>query len=151
MIESCHSFVAEVIDASRGGRLDVCHPPASAYAETQYVIDAHFLKAKMLVDGKLGDWRMIVNLSVDMFQGRPCATWDSVFIQPDTLSGGKKVVLRADHYSSEGKVIPDIRNPRVSGNKATFDLFWRAKVQIGTLMSVRGVSRMWSVLSFFKC
>ena len=100
--------------------------PSIAKADTEYVIDANFLKIKMLVDGKPENTSMVVNLAVgyDKKDDFKWATWDSVFIMSDTLSGGGKVVLRADHYETHDPPFPrGIRNLVVSGNKASFDLY----------------------------
>jgi hypothetical protein len=100
--------------------------PPIAKADTEYVIDAHFLKVKMIVDGKPEKSSMVVNLTVgyDKKDDYKWAKWDSVFIMPDTLSGGNKVVLRADHYETREPPVPGgIRNLVISGNKVSFDLY----------------------------
>jgi len=100
--------------------------PPTAKADTEYVIDAHFLKIKMIVDGKPEKSSMVVNLTVgyDKKDDLKWATWDSVFIMSDTRTGGEKVVLRADHYETRVPPVPGgIRNLVVSGNKASFDLY----------------------------
>lgn len=99
--------------------------PPIAKAETEFVIDAHFLKIKMIVDGIPENSSMVVNLTVgyDKKDDSKWATWDSIFIMSDSLGGGERVVLRPDHY--ETGVPPNsgrIRNLIVSENRVTFDL-----------------------------
>jgi len=99
--------------------------PPIAKAETELVIDAHFLKIKMIVDGIHENSSMVVNLTVghDKKDDSKWATWDSIFIMSDIVGGGERVVLRPDHY--ETGVPPNngrIRNLIVSKNRVTFDL-----------------------------
>lgn len=105
--------------------LDVYMAPPIAKAETEVVIDAHFLKIKMIVDGNPENSSMVVNLTVgyDKKDDSKWAIWDSIFIMSDSLGGGERVVLRPDHY--ETGVPPDsgrIRNLIVAENRVTFDL-----------------------------
>ncbi|HEX8041984.1 hypothetical protein [Candidatus Deferrimicrobium sp.] len=100
-------------------------PPPIAKAETGLVIDARFLKIKMIVDGIPENSSMVVNLTVgyDKKDDFKWATWDSIFIMSDSVGGGERVILRPDHY--ETGVPPNsgrIRNLIVSKNTVTFDL-----------------------------
>jgi len=99
--------------------------PHVATAETKIVIDAHFLKIEMIVDGIPENTFMVVNLTVgyDKKDDSKWAIWDSIFIMSDSVGGGERVVLRPDHY--ETGVPPNsgrIRNLIVSENRVTFDL-----------------------------
>lgn len=95
-----------------------------AKADTDSVIDARFLKVKIVVDGKPVS-NMVVNLTVnyDEEKNYKWVRWDSVFIMSDQQAGRKRVFLRPDHY--ETGVLPNagrIRNIIVSKNRVTFDL-----------------------------
>lgn len=95
-----------------------------AKADTDSVIDARFLKIKIVVDGKPVS-NMVVNLTVnyDEENNYKWVRWDSVFIMSDQQAGRERVFLRPDHY--ETGVIPNtgrIRNIIVSKNRVTFDL-----------------------------
>ena len=64
--------------------LVVCIVPPIAKAETEFVIDAHFLKIKMIVDGIPENSSMVVNLTVgyDKKDDSKWATWDSIYVSP---------------------------------------------------------------------
>src|SRR5512143_410295 len=93
-------------------------------AKAEMVIDAPFLKIKVIMDGKPEKSSMVVNLKVryDKEENFKWATWDSVSITPDSLNGGKRVVLRSDHYETGVLHTGRIRKLTVSGNRVTFDL-----------------------------
>jgi hypothetical protein len=97
---------------------------APPIAKAEMLIDAPFLKIKMIMDGKPEKSSMVVNLKVryDKEDGFKWATWDSVFITSDRLKGRKRVVLRSDHYETGVLYRGRIRNLIVSENRVTFDL-----------------------------
>jgi hypothetical protein len=100
--------------------------PPIAKAETELVIDARFLKIKMIVDGIPENSSMVVNLTVgyDKKDDSEVGNMGLYFHNVGHCGKvGKRVVLRPDHY--ETGVPPNngrIRNLIVSKNKVTFDL-----------------------------
>jgi hypothetical protein len=95
-----------------------------AEVKSDIPIQASFLKVKIIEDGKISEHSMVVSLTIataidEKGNQANWAIWDSVFIMPDSLTGGERVVLRADHYTHDN----EIRNIKVVGNMASFDLF----------------------------
>lgn len=88
-------------------------------SEPDVIINAHFIKMQIEENGKKTNSNMIVDLFVVKQDGQKSAVWNSVFIMPDTLGGKKKMVLRADHYSTENG---GIENLVIQGQTVSFDL-----------------------------
>lgn len=119
--------------------------------QSDVIIDARFVKMQIEVNGRRTSWHMVVDLSVVKQDGLGRATWNSVFIMPDNLTGGKKTVLRADHYSTENG---GIQNLVIQGKTVSFDLVRSPdrKVKIicvkkgADKYDIKGTSFYWSEL-----